>query len=34
MGVLFNLTKEYFGETERMEDKLPMLDELPKGVEI
>ena len=28
MGVLFNLTKEYFGETERMEDNI----ELPEGV--
>lgn len=28
MGVLKNLTDEYFGETERMEDKI----ELPKGV--
>lgn len=34
MGILLNLTKEYFGETEREEDKLPMLDEPPEGVEI
>ena len=34
MGILLNLTKEYFGETEREEDKLPMLDELPEGVGI
>lgn len=34
MGILKNLTKEYFGEIERTEDELPMLDTLPEGVGI
>jgi len=34
MGILLNLTKEYFGEIERTEDELPMLERTPDGVQI
>ena len=34
MGILKNITEEYFGEIERDEDKLLMPETLPKGVEL